>query len=672
MATAYKTPGVYVEEISKFPPSVAEVETAIPAFIGYTDKAKKVTDDDLLNVPTRVTSLLEFEQYFGAGPSYADISVNLDMNNVPDEATTTVNSSKYLLYDSLRLFYDNGGGACYIVAVGKYGSDIELGDTTKGLRGGLEQLKKYDEPTLILFPDAVALTVDKLGSLQQASLAQCGLLGDRFTIMDIKDSATGNTLNTDVEAFRNNVGMNNLKYGAAYHPWVKTVYDKTFEFRNINSHLNKTGLATTFKVLVKDTDVDENGKKIKDRLIDVENLIADNNAIATGIAAFITAEAAGDTISNIFNGKFTAYINTPSVGNLKAVLNFIWDVLVNIDGLLVSNVANASTKVITNPDFLASAKSFVTSNVKESMQDLIDLDNEALLLTKDLFNSANTYGSYSAKFLSDQLKAMVISAVAPNFITGPADADKISQCASKLKEIYTVTANAINSITQMGFAYEKTQGDSVLKYLPYYKGILNSLNSKSTLLPPSGAIAGIIAWVDSTRGVWKAPANVSINSVNSVSEFIDDSIQENLNVDPNAGKSINAIRPFTGKGVIVWGSRTLAGNDNEWRYVPVRRFFNFVEESCKKSTSWAVFEPNDANTWAKVRGQIDNFLNNLWRRGALAGAKPEHAYYVNAGLGYTMTAQDILEGRLIIEIGLAAVRPAEFIILRFSHKLQQS
>ena len=145
-----------------------------------------------------------------------------------------------------------------------------------------------------------------------------------------------------------------------------------------------------------------------------------------------------------------------------------------------------------------------------------------------------------------------------------------------------------------------------------------------------------------------------------------------MNVDPNAGKSINAIRTFTGKGIMVWGSRTLAGNDNEWRYVPVRRFFNFVEESSKKSTGWAVFEPNDANTWTRVRGQLDSFLNNLWRRGALAGAKPEHAYYVNVGLGLTMTAQDILEGRMIIEIGMAAVRPAEFIILRFSHKLQES
>src|SRR5699024_9587603 len=118
--------------------------------------------------------------------------------------------------------------------------------------------------------------------------------------------------------------------------------------------------------------------------------------------------------------------------------------------------------------------------------------------------------------------------------------------------------------------------------------------------------------------------------------------QQDLNVDPNTGKSVNAIREFTGKGTLVWGARTLAGNDNEWRYVPVRRFFNMVEESVKKSTYWAVFEPNDANTWVKVRTMIENYLTQLWRDGALAGAKPDQAFFVKVGLGLTMTQQDIL------------------------------
>jgi phage tail sheath protein FI len=148
--------------------------------------------------------------------------------------------------------------------------------------------------------------------------------------------------------------------------------------------------------------------------------------------------------------------------------------------------------------------------------------------------------------------------------------------------------------------------------------------------------------------------------------------QDLMNVDVTAGKSVNAIRPFLGKGTMVWGARTLAGNDNEWRYINVRRLFIFVEESVNKATAQFVFEPNEANTWVKVQAMIENFLTTLWRAGALQGSKPEAAFYVAVGLGKTMTALDILEGRMIVEVGLAAVRPAEFIILRFSHVMPTS
>ncbi len=205
-----------------------------------------------------------------------------------------------------------------------------------------------------------------------------------------------------------------------------------------------------------------------------------------------------------------------------------------------------------------------------------------------------------------------------------------------------------------------------------YQKVKSVLANVTVTLPPSAAVAGIYASVDRDRGVWKAPANVSVTSVIGPVVKLNDDQQEDLNVDTTGGKSINAIRAFTGKGTLVWGARTLAGNDNEWRYVPVRRLFIMIEESCRKSTAFAVFEPNTLTTWLKVKGMIESFLYGLWQQGALAGAKPEDAYFVNVGLGKTMTPQDVLEGRMIVEIGAAAVRPAEFIILRFSHKLQQS
>ncbi|HAB19079.1 MAG TPA: phage tail sheath subtilisin-like domain-containing protein [Verrucomicrobiota bacterium] len=206
-------------------------------------------------------------------------------------------------------------------------------------------------------------------------------------------------------------------------------------------------------------------------------------------------------------------------------------------------------------------------------------------------------------------------------------------------------------------------------YGPWLQVAAPAGSNEPTEVPASGAVAGVYASVDAQRGVWKAPANVSLNGVVGLTEAINDHDQESLNVDTD-GKSINAIRAFPGKGVLVWGARTLKGNDNEWRYVSVRRLFILAEESIRRSTAFVVFEPNDANTWIKVKAMIENFLTGLWRQGALAGAKPEQAFFVNVGLGTTMTPQDVLEGRMIVNVGMAAVRPSEFVVIRFSHKLQ--
>ena len=231
---------------------------------------------------------------------------------------------------------------------------------------------------------------------------------------------------------------------------------------------------------------------------------------------------------------------------------------------------------------------------------------------------------------------------------------------------------AVAELAASAADYETTFDGLLAERFALYKTIVKAVNDKLSAMPPSGAVAGAYAFVDRTRGVWKAPANISLSSVNGPSVKIDAKQQEDLNVDVNAGKSINAIRPFSGKGTLIWGARTLAGNDNEWRYISVRRFFNMVEESVKKSTYWAVFEPNDANTWIKMKAMIENYLIQKWRDGALQGVKPEHAFFVKVGLGETMTAQDILEGRMNVEIGMAVVRPAEFIILKFSHKMMES
>jgi phage tail sheath protein FI len=160
--------------------------------------------------------------------------------------------------------------------------------------------------------------------------------------------------------------------------------------------------------------------------------------------------------------------------------------------------------------------------------------------------------------------------------------------------------------------------------------------------------------------------------VNAPAVNISHDEQKQLNVDVMAGKSINVIRPFPGIGTLVWGGRTLDGNSLDWCYVNVRRTLIMLEQSIKLATRAYVFEPNDSTTWVTVKSMIDNFLNNLWKQGALAGAAPEQAFDVQIGLGATMTPQDILEGKMLISVKVAVVRPAEFIVITFQQMMQQS
>ena len=481
----YRTPGVYIEEIPKFPPSVAQVQTAIPAFIGFTEKAKEEQDDDLHMKAWRIASLLEYREFFGGPQAEQNLVVTIDQTfdrgSLVKEIVTAdfdravgKGPSKHLMYHALELYFANGGGPCWIISVGKY-DPATFGATftdAQPFLDGLAELSKEDEPTLIVFPEAQSMDNASFKGTYEAALLQCSVLKDRFTIIDFhvngRELLSTAAINAAMTTFRGLVPTETeyAKYGAAYFPNIRSVFNYTY--------------------------------------------------------------------------------------------------------------------------------------------------NESQVTIKHV-----TAGS---------------GAAAPAF-----DGQKMDALPGVFKS--------------------KARG---------------AIDTFSIHLPPSAAVAGVYARVDGTRGVWKAPANESIFQVDNVTLKVTDAIQEDFNVDADTGKSINCIRPFTGKGIKIWGARTLAGNDNEWRYVSVRRFFNMVEESVKKATNAFVFEPNDRNTWVRVRAMIENFLILQWRAGALAGAVPEHAFYVKVGLGETMTALDILEGRMYVEIGMAVVRPAEFIILRFSHKMQES
>ena len=491
---SYSTPGAYIEEVSVFPPSIAQVATAIPAFIGTTQRAIGKNNEDLTNKAIRITSLLEYEDLFGTGALPAKLLLKIEESyDVGDSlsgisvdwASPPVLPERYM-YPSMRLYFANGGGPCYIYSLGDYadGTDPKEDAYAKAILA----LESYDEPTLLVFPDAARLG-DKYGVVADAALVSCNKMKDRFAILDVPNAVAGETDTAEKVStqFRSKISKGAVdfaKYGAAYFPYLRT----------------------NMSVVIADA--------------------------AVSLKSYHTIKAQKE-------------------GPAKK-----------------DPVADAADKALDDPAFDMKGK------------------------------HAAAYGRARA-FLKDWTDAIQLT------------------------------------------------------------------------VPPSGAIAGLYAEVDRTRGVWKAPANVGVSLAVAPAVPITNDLQDQLNIEP-FGRSVNVVRSFFGKGVMVWGARTLAGNDGEWKYVNVRRFASFVEESVQKAVQAFVFEPNDANTWVKVRTMIENFLTNQWRDGALMGAKPEHAFKVAVGLNQTMSAQDVIDGYMIVDVFLAMVRPAEFIRLRFMQKMPES
>ncbi|GGC76757.1 phage tail sheath family protein [Undibacterium terreum] len=240
-----------------------------------------------------------------------------------------------------------------------------------------------------------------------------------------------------------------------------------------------------------------------------------------------------------------------------------------------------------------------------------------------------------------------------------------------LKDILAQVGDAGRDATQKTYLSDDELHKILFSVSATYANILLAIKRKLNLLPPAAAMAGVYTMVDNARGVWKAPANVSLASVISPAVNITHDEQEDLNVT-TAGKSINAIRSFIGEGTLVWGARTLDGNSLDWRYINVRRTMIMIEESLRLATKAYVFEPNVSGTWVTIKSMANNFLTGIWKRGGLAGASPEDAFNVSVGLGETMTPEDILEGILRVTILLALSRPAEFIEITFQQQMQKS
>jgi uncharacterized protein len=570
----YKTPAVYINEISGFTNSVVEVETAVPAFIGYTQIAAQGAKS-LFNRPLRISSMFEYATYFGGPPttrfdiadgkpwdlrpaaiapvnttSFAFAEPNTTSPELGDNA---VLHSRYYLYYAIRLFFDNGGGACYIVSVGDYSAKI----TRDQLKSGLDLLTAEPEPTMIVVPDAMSLARQDAINLQTQMLLQCSTMKSRVAILDVfaGDVPINDVTLSPIDNFRNGIGTVGLDYGAAYYPWIETS-------------------------IVESSDVD---------------------------ISYLTTAALQTVIANL--------------------------------------------------------KSFVTG--LPSWQPTLDpttFQKSQAMLTQ--------FVNDLASFAPAPPPAPAATAPAPASAgTSPAPAPAATATTPPAAVATTTPAAApIAPPPQQLTPKQQQAHDALLNTVPFYQQLMDALLDAINELPPSGAIAGVYARTDFTRGVFKAPAGTSILSAVKPMTTVTDDSQQDLNM-PLDGKAVNAIRSMPGSGVMVWGARTLNGNSQDTRYINVRRTMIMLEQSIKNAAQAFMFEPNTASTWVSVESMINNFLLNQWKAGALFGATPAQAFSVAVGLGLTMTSDDILDGYMNVMVKVAVVRPAEFIVLTFQQTM---
>ena len=686
--TAIKTPGVYVNEIPAFPPSIAQVATAVPCFIGYTPKAVQ-NGKPVYNTAVRLSSLIEYTTMFGTGFDDLQANVTLDtnnnvvsvyFNNASAVAGTSTNPQKrgFQLFNAIQLFFNNGGSDCYIIALPFGTNSPVITDfvPTDGTKTCFDILLKQDEPTLIVIPDAVMLDNNGFNSLMNDALNQCGQLQDRFTIMDVYEGDKNRDgSNSDIiTLFRNGVSSSSLNYGAAYYPWLRTSLPYTPTSPNTVAYGNIKFFKPAGTLIANASSVLNSpfAKQIENANLDVKNIITPFIKTPTISGTYSSSTLASNLhLANITSG-YGMIPQTNDVVELTNKLLYINDLISDFLALTGFN-DNQLTITSTLGIFNNYIKAGTSTPLNYSPIEL--LMRELNLLIKSFPQGSlsttivtNFGSSYSANISISADNTIYGSPVNTATTAIPVE---VSYIRPRVQTLYNNVVNYISSFFNDVAKYITGLEIQLMASSTVYTNIKKAIANEGLVVPPCGAIAGIYAAVDGTRGVWKSPANVSLNTVIEPVIDIDDNMQQDLNIDVNAGKSVNAIRAFTGKGTYVWGARTLTGNDNDFRYISVRRFYIMVEESVKKASYQFVFEPNDAKTWTRLRAMVENYLTNLWRQGALAGPKPESAFWVKVGIGQTMTFDDILNGKMIVEIGMAPVRPAEFIILRFT-QIQQT
>jgi len=637
--TVPQAPGLYLQQNTQTLSEINADATAIPAFIGFSQQGIYNEQGQWLYQRQQIDSLFHYQQHFG-GPQLQALQLPVEqLQNLRDSSQQadyikpkTIKPKyikpKYIkpetpfLYQALSLYYANGGGPCYVISIGDFGEFTKNSSSAEILTKidmALAELALVDTVSLILCPESI-LFPEAHYRIQERLLTHCQQQQDRFALMDVLMSLEENEnkdkdkdkdedkVELDSRLLRKNV-TNALNYGAAYYPYL--ISRQAVQYQPEEIQLNYTVRQRRLHPELANAWVNLGGQLL-------------NRYGYTKTDTDTDTDAASEN-SNAKKNKpcekqkgllFVSYLKLPSPNILVDSIGYAVDSkgqrLRLSSGQLAPPYGIFSNNPNPNPD-------------PKAQQAEVYLDAEGY----------HTEG-----------KGCVFSNIRKRENGRPI----IDNIATQMETVNQTLAYCADAKARLGDG-------------PIAENIAEQLEQTLYLLPPSAAIAGAIVKTDADQGPWTAPANKILQGIEGLVLNLDVYQQQQLNVDQSSGKSINALRYFAGQGVKIWGARTLAGNDNEWRYINVRRFFIHVEKSIKRHIQFAVYEPNNAFTWLKIQTLVERYLEGLWTQGALYGATPEQAFFVEIGLGSSMTAEDIQKGQLRINIGVAAQRPAEFIIL---------
>ena len=629
-----KTPGVYVVEKSAFPNSVVEAATAVPAFIGYTRTAKNGTKS-LLNVPWRISSMAEFVQYYGSAP-------------VPEFSfTATPDASSFLSLSNGQISQMVAGAlktaansvdAALIKATASANAAEALEDAEDDAK---EALQATADKTLAAFKASAAKVKEDVTAATGLVANVNTVFAETYPVTKVEDLTTAvDEAIEDAGKYVDSSVANALKeaseeFNGADLSAFKTVYYGITQKTNYNLYNSMrfffaNGGGVCYVVSVNEGYTDD----------------LDKDRIIAGIAALKKEEE-------------------PTLVVVPEAVQLGQQACYDIQLAMLAHCG------------FDMKNRFAILDVYNGYKDRQDEDGDPVKEFREAIGT--NFLDYGAAYYP-WVNTSVVSESEVNFTNITEGTGELALLLKAMSASRTLDG-VIDRITDVKYGASGLDGETInmrdttqkilSTQMPLYAGVMKEMLHQLNLMAPSAAMAGTYTLIDSTKEVWKAPANVSLNNVISTTVNISSNEQEDLNV-PMDGKGVNAIRYFNGEGIKVWGARTLDGNSLDWRYINVRRTMLMLEESIKNAAKAFVFEPNVANTWVSVRSMIGNFLNGIWKRGGLAGSTPEEAFSVHIGLGETMTPEDILEGKMLITVLVAISRPAEFIEITFQQQMQKS